>query len=501
MLAPGLPPTRDVHSAFMSPVLPPAGSHRAHHAIDHRAARRPLASPGLLSTIGNDGVVVSSWAHLSESMLELDRALESPLFFQSPALSRGTSPPSRALTPPLPPHFLNVHHPAFSRDKQSHADSALLKTILIPCELSPKHVSFDDGIQKQAAAAQHDAVALSPPLFDQTLKYIRSSARSALSTFDPQAPSAVVAPSAPATDTQSSHALFLAEEVRVSPEQSLHSHPRGRERAAVSDTMFISDLSFPAGSGVFVSSGAPVRGGVASAPARHVKQLIDPFMCVSSRGLSHLLARAGNLRLMSSCWRSWHVFVVSSGNAKVLKLETRLQELQTSFSSLQTKYSLVCSSEFSKRISTEHLRWSATELSGASIAAVSKSGGSSNPVVTRFERIVFKANSTLRVRTTLRCFHSWFMLAMRHRQLRSCYNIVSGRRGRRLMGSVIFRWHRGAHMQSKSRLIYPDREESDDTRQLHSQLARQEKMIEALRETNRKLELDLRRMVRAELNP
>jgi hypothetical protein len=56
-------------------------------------------------------------------------------------------------------------------------------------------------------------------------------------------------------------------------------------------------------------------------------------------------------------------------------------------------------------------------------------------------------------------------------------------------------------MQSKSRLIYPDRQESDDTRQLHSQIARQEKMVEALRETNKKLELDLRRMVRADLKP
>jgi hypothetical protein len=199
---------------------------------------------------------------------------------------------------------------------------------------------------------------------------------------------------------------------------------------------------------------------------------------------------------MSSSWTRWRVFVATISNAKVLKLETRLQELQDSFSSLQAKYSLVCSSEFSKRISTQHLRWSASELStGASIAAVSQSGSASNPIVTRFERIMYKANLSLRVRTMHRCLHSWFALAMRHRQLRSCYNIVSGRRVRRLLASVIFSWYRGAHMQSKSRLIYSDREDSDGTRQLQSQVARQEKMIESMRETNRKLELDLRRVV------
>jgi hypothetical protein len=205
---------------------------------------------------------------------------------------------------------------------------------------------------------------------------------------------------------------------------------------------------------------------------------------------------------MLSCWRFWQVFVVASGNAKVLKLEMRVQELQTSFSSLQAKYSLVCSSEFSKRISTEHLRWSATELSAGNMTApVGKSSTGGHPVVSRLERIMYKAHMSLRVRTRLRCFHSWFMLAMRHRQLRSCYNIVSGRRVRALLSSVVFSWYRGAHMQSRSRLVYSNREESDDSRQLQSQLARQEKMIESLREINRKLELDLRRMVCADPRP
>jgi hypothetical protein len=427
-------------------------------------------------------------------MLELDRALESPLFLQSPALSRGVSPSTRALTPPPP--LTSV----FRRD----ADSALLKMILIPRELSPKNVSFDDEIHIQAAASDHQdhhtlnhrAAELPSLLFDQTLKFIRSSARSALSTFDPQASSAAAISSAATSNNRSSLALSRAEDIRISP---VPPHV-GLQGVADSHTMCMSDLSPPASSAV--SLGAPSRRGLAAASATHAMQLVDPFMCVSSRGLYDVLARSCSRRIMSSCWRYWRVFVASIGNVKVSKLEARLQELQASFSSLQAKYSLVCSSEFSKRVSTEHLRWSATELStGSSTAAVSKSGSVSNPVVTRLERIVYKANLSLRVRTTLRCLHCWSLLAARHRQLRACYNIVSRRRVRRLLASVVFSWYRGAHMQSKSRLLYSDREDSDDTRQLQSQVARQEKMIESLRETNRKLELDLRRMVRAARGP
>jgi hypothetical protein len=490
MSALSLPSARDVHSAFMSPVLPLKGSGQPVLRSADRRTVLPLASPGdstlTPAVSAHIGAVVSSWAHLSESMLELDRALESPLFSQSPALSRGVSPSNHALSPPAPvPHNTLPSMPR--RDRHAPADSALLKTILIPCEPSPKHVSFDDGMQIQAAAAERHAVELPSLLFDQTLKYIRSSARSALSTFDSQAPPATVPLSSAASDTQSSRALRRTEDIRTPPVQ----HPPSRsvhDRAAVCETMCISDLS--------ISSAAPGRRGPESTSATHAMQLIDPFMCVSSRGLATVLARSCDRRLMSSSWTRWRVFVATISNAKVLKLETRLQELQDSFSSLQAKYSLVCSSEFSKRISTQHLRWSASELSaGASIAAVSHSGSASNPIVTRFERIMYKANLSLRVRTMHRCLHSWFALAMRHRQLRSCYNIVSGRRVRRLLASVIFSWYRGAHMQSKSRLIYSDREDSDGTRQLQSQVARQEKMIESMRETNRKLELDLRRVV------
>ena len=49
--------------------------------------------------------------------------------------------------------------------------------------------------------------------------------------------------------------------------------------------------------------------------------------------------------------------------------------------------------------------------------------------------------------------------------------------------------------------MYSNRQESDDDRQLQSQLARQDKMIDSLRDTNRKLELDLRRMVRTRSLP
>ncbi len=497
------PQARDVHSAFMSPVLPLKASVQPVHHSSHTRATLLLApgtpvdskpSPSAVAA-GHAGAVVGSWSHLSESMLELERALQSPLFAQSPSLSRGLSPSSRASTPP--PLHTHTHTPLhnsspliFTRDK----DSSLLKTILIPREPSPRHVSFDTvdaDIQKQNVADSTLLVDDELPslLFNQTLKCIRSSARSALSSFDVQAAPAVLAPIAPSIVSQSAPPLLRAEDIMISPVNAPHAR---QQRATHSETMCLGDLGFPASSSI---ASARLHGAQAPPPPRH-KQLVDPFMCVSSQGLSHILATAYHRRLMLSCWRFWQVFVVASGNAKVLKLEMRVQELQTSFSSLQAKYSLVCSSEFSKRISTEHLRWSATELSaGGATAAVSKSSSGSHAVVSRFERIMFKAHMSLRVRTRLRYFHSWFMLAMRHRQLRSCYNIVSGRRVRGLLSSVVFSWYRGSHMQSKSRLVYSNREESDDSRQMQSQLARQEKMIESLRETNRKLELDLRRMV------
>ena len=58
-------------------------------------------------------------------------------------------------------------------------------------------------------------------------------------------------------------------------------------------------------------------------------------------------------------------------------------------------------------------------------------------------------------------------------------------------------------MQSKARVLYTQRalEENGDTRQLQLQLARQDKVVESLRESNRRLELDLRRMVPAAPNP
>ena len=472
-------PTREVHTAFISPVLPLKGN--AHHASERRSALllppgSPVDSKVSVAAPVHVGAALGSWSHLSESMLELDRALESPLFPLSPA-SRAPTPPPRppSSTPPI-----------FSRDK----DTSLLKMILIPREPSPKHATFDVEVSKPGDNQQWDntdshALELPSLLFDQTLKYIRSSARSALTAFDAQAAPAASVPSAPA-----SGALFHTDSIGIYPLHQPTALHLAQECAAPSDSMSISDLTFPAGS----AAAPPLP---SSSPHRQ-KQLIDPFMCVSSHGLAQLLAAARNRRLVFSCWRFWQLFVVASGNARVLKLEAQLQQLQSSFSSLQAKYSLVCSSEFSKRISTEHLRWSAAEFSaGAPTALASKSSGNSNPVVSRFERIMFKARMSLRVRTSLRCFRSWFMLANRHRQLRSCYNFVSRRRTRRLLSSVVFSWYRGAHMQSRCRLLYSNRQESDDDRQLQSQLARQDKMIDSLRDTNRKLELDLRRMVRA----
>lgn len=517
MSAFALHPARDVHSAFMSPVLPLKGhAPTAQHSSRTRSSillppPSPADSKRSSAAAENAGVAVGSWSHLSESMLELDRALESPLFVQSPALSRRHSPSSRAPTPPPPPQ--NPSPLMFSRDK----DSSLLKMILIPRDSSPKHVSFEDGFQNLDGYTGTYAAEPSSLLFDQTLKYIRSSARTALSTFDVQgAPTAshssapaVGAHAAPAVGARAAPAvgahaaapaLFRAQHVMISPVQPPPSHTHALERIAPSETMCLGDLSFPASSGIASAARDHEAASHMFPTSPHrPKQLTDPFMCVSSQGLTQLLVGAYHRRIIFSCWRFWQIFVVASGNAKVLKLEMRLQELQTSFSSLQAKYSQVCSSEFSKRISTEHLRWSATELSAGGMTAKSSSG--SNAVVSRLDRIMFKAHMSLRVRTTLHCFHSWFMLAMRHRQLRSCFNIVSGRRVRALLSSVIFSWYRGAHMQSKSRILYSNREESDGSRQLQSQLARQEKMIESLRDTNRKLELDLRRMVRARPPP
>ena len=492
-------PTRDVHSAFMSPVFPLKDSAGPAYSTTHWSALLlPAGSPvdAKLSSgaPGNSDRVVSSWSHLSESMLELDRALESPVFSsQSPALSQGVSPTSREPTPSPTKLKRNSSPLMFSRDR----DSSLLKMILIPHEFSPKHVSFEFEYQKPADSKENHAFELPSLLLDQiSSTNIRSSARSALSAFDSQAVPATLVLSTLPGDAQFQPALFREEHIRIQTGDL----PNGQERVFSSETMCMSELGSNLVSGV-QGRGTPVQ--AASSP-KPQKQLIDPFMCVSSQGLIGVLVSAYQRRLVLSCLRNWQIFVAASGNAKVLKLEMRLEELQTSFSTLQQKYSLVCSSEFSKRISTEHLRWSATELSaGGTIATVSKSNGGSNPVVSRFERILFKAHMSLRVRTRLRCFHSWFMLAMRHRHLRACYNHVSGRRVRRLLSSVMFNWYRGAHIQSKARVLYSQQaaEENGDSRQLQLQLARQEKAVESLRETNRKLELDLRRMVPPQIQP
>jgi len=498
MLRPAPPATRDVHAAFMSPVFPLKDSAGPAQSTTHRSALLlPAGSPvdaklSLVASGGNSGSAVCSWSHLSESMLELERALESPVFAQSPALFHGASPTSRELTPPPPK--LKISSPLmFSRDR----DSSLLKTILIPHEYSPKHVSFENEYQRSADIKEQHAFELPSHLLDQIPSTnIRSSARSALSAFDTQAVPAAMVLSALPADAQSRPDPIRAHNNTI-PTANLLNAVCG----VSSETMCMSDLVFSSSSNL--ASGAQGHRTPAYSP-KIQKQLVDPFMCVSSQGLIGLIVSAHQRRLVLSCLRNWQIFVAASGNAKVLKLEMRLEELQTSFSTLQQKYSLVCSSEFSKRISTEHLRWSATELSaGGSTAAVSKSNGGKNPVVSLVERHLLKAHMSLRVRTRLRCFHSWFMLAMRHRHLRSCYNLVSGRRVRRLLGSALFHWYRGSHMQSKARVLYTQRalEENGDTRQLQLQLARQDKVVESLRESNRRLELDLRRMVPAAPNP